>query len=82
MVSTPSRVWEISVPWNQIVSVPLLDFPSRKNVSLGVHRVEDDRDMDVLDKVVVVVRLGSDFDSPNKYVLNSSGVKVSTDGGK
>ena len=66
MVSTPSGVRESTVPWNEIVTVPLLDVPRFEDGELGVHTLEDDTDVDVADTIVVVLGLGSDFNTPDK----------------
>ena len=80
MVSAPSGVREISVPWHQIVTVSFFDVPILKDRSLGNSIVEDCRDVDVLDLVVVLVASCSNLDSSDKDVLEFSSVVVCSDG--
>lgn len=80
MVITPSLVRQISVPWNQIVAVPLLDIPVLKDCSLGCSVVEDCGDMHVSDLVVVLVASGANLGSSNQDVLELSSVKLGSYG--
>jgi hypothetical protein len=80
MMVFPSGVREISVPRNEIITVSFFDTPTFKHRSLGNSIMEDDGNVYVSDLVVVLVASCSDFDSSNKYVLNSSAVGVSPDG--
>ena len=80
MVIPPSFVRQISVPWYEIVAVPLLDIPVLKDCSLGCSVVEDRGDMHMSDLVVVLVASGSNFGSSNQDVLELSSVKLGSNG--
>lgn len=64
--------WERTVPWNHIVTVPGFDVPTFKDTRFRVDRLEDDRDVDVLDLVVVLHWSCSDLNASNKEVADSS----------
>jgi hypothetical protein len=66
MVSTPTRERERLVPGNEIVAIALFDLPREENGTLGVAGFKDDCDVDVTDSIIVVLRLGSEFNAPNK----------------
>ena len=80
MMVFPSGVRQTSVPRNQIVTVSLLDIPSRKNGPFTDAVDEHGSNVDVFDLVIVLVWLGSDFDSSHQNVFKPSGVPGGLDG--
>ena len=79
MVITPSFVRQISVPWYKIVAVPLLDVPILKDSSFANPVVEDCRNVDMSDSVIVLIGTGSDLASSNQNILEFSSSIVSLD---
>lgn len=79
MVTSPSGVRQISVSWNEIVTVSLFDVPILKDTGLGNPIVEDCGDMNVSHLVVVLVGTGADLSTSDKNVSKLSGIPLGSD---
>lgn len=74
MVSSPSAVRQISVAWNEIITVSFADVEVLENGRLGDSVVVDETQVRVSDLVVIVGWSGANLKTSDKNVSKFSGI--------